>query len=94
MGDKLIRAKIVNFMRKNERPLRSYLDREDTVLLRSWGSNVEVVAKVTLQHTTIVAYSAVTERVAGGGRRIIHFSVFAAHLLPGKSVLLQSLPAL
>ena len=36
---------------------------ENTLQLRSWGSDVEVSAAATLLHTTVVIYTACTETI-------------------------------
>ena len=64
-----IRTKIVDFMCRHRDPFFQHTEQnlgedlwENTLQLRSWGSDVKVSAAATLLQTTIVIYTACTER--------------------------------
>ena len=63
-------TKIVDFMCRYHKPFSRYIGRnlgeylwENTLQLRSWGSDVEVSAAATLLQTTIVIYTTCTETI-------------------------------
>ena len=63
-------TKIMDFMCQHHEPFSRYIGRnfgkylwENTLQLRSWGSDVEVSAAATLLQTTIVIYTALTETI-------------------------------